>query len=64
MIGEGAPFQALAHLPSLGALQRARVEIPDDQLHRLEELGDRLRQELAAGATGTSKRIFSRANAE
>ena len=51
LIDEGVPFQTVAQLPSLPALQRARTEIPDDQLDRLTELAEQVRRELAEAVT-------------
>ncbi|MBI3462510.1 MAG: hypothetical protein HY000_05535, partial [Planctomycetes bacterium] len=48
LIEQSIPCSALLKLPSLRRLKRARTEIPNDQLHLLEQLGDDIRAELAA----------------
>jgi V/A-type H+-transporting ATPase subunit A len=50
LIDAGLPCQTVVQLPSLPILQRARTEIPDDQLDRLTELAERVRRELAEAA--------------
>ena len=50
LIDAGVPCQTVVQLPSLPMLQRARTEIPDDQLDRLTELAERVRRELAEAA--------------
>jgi len=46
LVGRGAPLARLRELPSIQAVVRARLEVPDDAPEKLAEIQDRLTAEL------------------